>query len=222
MKHRLALTRPFTLAHIRLGPGANLNRDAVPRWTLWEGCRSFLSEASEQVNVYPMIRRFLPVVLVLASTVPAFAQSPGGGTWLNIAGGGTRDIRGKDSPFADGGGAVAVSLSIQTLRRLFITVTPMDSDGTCRESNGRFAEKEKCLAVSVDYAFTTDVAIEIPSTPLLIGAGFRYNNKNNPWFVVTGFQKHLSSRGMAGLRLHVGPDSYLSGLFFLSFRIGGS
>lgn len=175
---------------------------------------------------------FRPAVLILfavsfAST--ASAQAPAlqsvGTSWFNLGAGGTSDA-------ADKGFAIVSGFSVQ-VGPIFATFTPVDialskgdispyfrdSDDVCRDQLGRFAEDENCIAVNVAYAFSADVALQIPTTGLIVGVGTRRDGNTNPPYGMVGFQRALSPAGMWSLRVQVGKE-YFSGLAAVHFRFG--
>ena len=144
-------------------------------------------------------------------------QRPGANAvWLTFGGGGTHTG-------ARSGGAFTTGVSLQ-LRRLFVDVTPLDlilwsgdtypyrsesigGQSVCRDTrNGQFADSSQCVNVNADYAFTTDVVLSIPRSPVIVGAGIRYDRKENPWFGVVGVQRRTGTSGMWSIRVQAGPD----------------
>lgn len=179
-----------------------------------------------------MARWLIPFALlsVFCLGAAAEAQPCQNAAWFNIGGGGTHDSD-------HSGGALSTGLSAQ-ISRVFATFTPVDlilskgdsspyyrdtfgnGGSACRNSlNGEFAEDSKCIAISVAYAFSADIAVLIPQSPVLLGAGVRHGRRDNPWFVVAGFQHALSPMGLVTCRVNAGPD-YVSGIVGLSVRLG--
>lgn len=181
------------------------------------------------------MKRVLPLVAIMLASAPSLANAQSTSheittaAWLNLGIGGTTDHH-------DDGFAVTSGLSIQ-FGPVFATFTPVDlalsrgnsspyfrdSDGVCRESNGRFATEASCRAVDIAYAFTGDVAVQISRTGVLLGAGLRHNGVQNPAYVVAGFERLFKDTDAVAwsIRFQVGHD-YLSGIAALHIRLGRS
>lgn len=57
----------------------------------------------------------------------------------------------------------------------------------CRDSrNGQFASDASCETVDASYAYSADAVVLVPSGskrfPLLVGAGRRFDDEEDPWF----------------------------------------
>lgn len=181
------------------------------------------------------MKRVLPLVAIMLASAPSLANAQSTSheittaAWLNLGIGGTTDHH-------DDGFAVTSGLSIQ-FGPVFATFTPLDlalsrgnsspyfrdSDNVCRDGRGRYATDASCRAVDVAYAFTGDVALEVPKTGILIGVGARHNGIQNPFYALAGFQRHLKETDavMWSIRFQVGRD-YLSGIAALHVSLGRS
>ena len=154
----------------------------------------------------------------------ASAQRPVAVAWFNLGFGGTTDA-------VDRGFALVSGLSVQ-VGPVFATLTPMDlalskgdpspffrdSDGVCRDAQGRFADDENCIAIKAAYALTADVALHVPgSGGIIVGVGTRRDGNTNPLYGMIGLQRTISPRSMWSLRVQVGEE-YFSGLLGVHFR----
>lgn len=151
--------------------------------------------------------------------------------FVTFGGGGAGDDRAS-------GGALIGALTLQAWRA-FIQVTPAEimltkgdsypyyrdyfdnGESRCRNSlNGQFADDSDCLAVDGYYAFTLDGAVLIPRSPVLVGAGKRFDGLEDPVFGTVGFMwRHPGGRVLATIRANLGR-AYAAGLATVSIRLG--
>jgi len=95
-----------------------------------------------------------------------------------------------------------------------------NTTGLIRQNEDALANA-KCDGVYASYAYSAEVVGLLPRTPVLVGGGFRVEDKRATWFGSAGLGWiRNNGRAFIAVRGNFGKD-YASGLVTFAFRVGG-
>ena len=185
---------------------------------------------------------FISSILALAVASQASAQSGSVGTYdeggnvgpvslyVTLGAGGTKELNIKGGSLTLGG-AIKAGPILASVTGMDLLLSSGDTApyfwqqyyGMCENGDtGEFVDQSYCNSLNTRYAFSADVQLLVPHTPVGIGAGRRFGPDNHDvWFGSAGaYWESGSKRLLVTAKLNFGKD-YFAGLVTMGIRIIG-